>query len=153
MGHHYHIEKILYYEVLAAFAAVFCLFIVSYSLPFPVRADYIPPFDAYSGYVDSSVVNLTAAGLPNPTCPFYTVVTNNDLTDGLPPEFGIFIPPTLPAPIYDYEDLVTIGTPLIGGVEPVPNLACAAPVPVYPIFYDLPDGGFYLTGTGGLPGQ
>ena len=150
---HYHITRVLYIALIA-FIISTGLVIFAYSKVAPARADdTIQPFEQYSGYVDSVIPNLTAAGLPNPSCPVYTVVTNNDLTDGLPPEFGIFIPPILPAPTFYADNLVTPGTPLIGGVVPIPNLACLAPVPVYPIFYDLPDGGFYLTGTGSIPGE
>ncbi len=88
--------------------------------------------------------------VPNPNvtsslvCPTYTIVFNSDETNGLPSIFGVFIPPELPFPTYDYNNLITPGTPIIGGVTPVP---CPAPLPVYPLFFD-PTGPFYLAGTG-----
>lgn len=141
---HHHITRVLY-VALVGFAISTGIIIYAYSQTLPARAavGFLP----YGGYVDTFVVNLTAAGLPNPTCPIYSVISNVDPTNGLPPEFGVFIPPTLPAPTYDYNNLYVPGTPVLGGLVPVPNLACLAPIPVYPLYYNLPDP-FYLTGTG-----
>jgi len=104
------------------------------------KADYISPFVPFGGWVNSVVANPTPGG--SYICPTYILITNADLTNGLPPEFGVYIPVFLPGPTYDYNNLFTPGTPLVGGFEPV---LCPAPVPVYPLFYDAP---FYLTGTG-----
>jgi hypothetical protein len=144
---HHNITKILYLFMVGFLLSTGVVLAV-YSQAQPAYA--LPMFQSYGGWVDSVLPNPTPAGIPNPVCPIYTLITNVDLTDGLSPEFGIFIPPLFPAPTYDYNNLYVPGTPVIGGLVPIPCVGGIAPVPIYPLFYDAADGPFYLTGTGAL---
>jgi hypothetical protein len=147
---HYHITRVFYISMVAFLLATGAV-LVLYSQTTPARA--LPLFSPFGGIItDIPVANPLpppAVGL-NPACPYYSVVNNVDLDDGLPPEFGVFIPTIPPGISYDYNNLFIPDTPIIGGVEPIPCLGGTAPLPLYPMFYDALDGGFYLDGTGSL---
>ncbi len=137
---HYHITRVLYVSMIG-FLITAGLVTYLYSQVPTVSA--APVFVPFGGFVDSVVANLDPAGAL--ICPVFSLITNVDTTNGLPPEFGVYIPPDFPMPTYDYNNIYTLGTRLMGGVETVP---CPASVPVFPLFFDAPDGPFYLTGTG-----
>lgn len=136
----HHTQENIAYSAVAAFMTALCLAVP----PAVTRAAVF--FVPFGGVISSSVTpNLTPVGIPNPACPVYSVVTNVDTSNGLPPTFGIFIPPELPAPTYDYNNLFVPGAPILGGLDPIPCVGGTAPIPVYPLFYNAP---FYLSGEG-----
>jgi hypothetical protein len=127
----------------ALFLSILFVFALGLFLLAPVsRAAGVSPFTPFGGWIVSTVANPTPAGAL--ICPVYSVVTNVSPTNGLPPTFGIYIPAFLPGPIYAYGNMFTPGVPLVGGLLPIP---CPAPIPVYPLYYNLP---FYMLGTGSL---
>lgn len=148
---HYHFTRVLYVSMVA-FLLTAGAVLVLYSQTTPAKA--LPLFSPFGGTILAgpfpNPLPPPAVG-PNPVCPFFFTVDNVDLEDGLPPAFGIFIPALPPGISFDYNNFFP-GTPIIGGVEPIPCLGGTAPLPLYPVYYDLLDGGFYLDGTGGLPG-
>jgi hypothetical protein len=128
-------------KTIAFFVSLILVLLAGLFLSAPIgRAAGASAFVQFGGYEDSIVPNPTPGGMF--ICPTYTLVTNISTTDGLPPEFGVYIPLILPGTTFAYSNLITPGVPIIGGVLPVP---CPAPVPVYPLYYDAP---FYLAGTG-----
>lgn len=132
-------------EILEKAAAIFISLILVLTaglfLSAPIsHAAAASTFIQFGGWEGAPVPNPTPGGML--ICPTYTLVTNVSTTDGLPPEFGVYIPIILPGTTFAYSNLITPGTPIIGGVLPA---LCPAPVPVYPLYYDVP---FYLAGTG-----
>ncbi|MDR3642087.1 MAG: hypothetical protein P4L74_00470 [Candidatus Doudnabacteria bacterium] len=137
-------SRILYTFMVALLLTTAAVFVL-YSQALPAKA--LPVFVPYGGFVIAGP--LAAQSI---ICPEYSLVNNVDLENGLGPVIGIAIPVTPPAPTYDFNDIFTPGNPLVGGVLPTPCAVGLGGVQVYPIFFDAPDGPFYLTGTGGIPG-
>ncbi len=103
----------------------------------------------YSGWVDPSTAVVDSELVLDPSCPFYSVIDNADPTDGLPLQFGVYVPTGAEADLYDYGNLYVPGTPVLGQLNPIPfaNTACATGYPLYEIMFD---GLYYQTGTGAL---
>ena len=138
---HHHVTRVMYVSMVAF---VLCASLVAgiYSqVPDAKAAGFIP----YGGTVISVAANVDPVS--SIECPFYSVVDNVDADNGLPPIFGIYIPPEFPAPTYDYNNIFTPGVPIMGGIEPIPCQTDTG-LQAYPLFFDAPDGPFYLTGTG-----
>ena len=147
---------LLYFEEFIAGAAVLVAVTLAIFFTNPQVTHALPLFDPFGGFIVSTplpnFVPTPAGPIPHPVCPIYVEVTNNDSSNGLPPSFGIFIPVENPAPTYDYNNLFMPGTPIVGGLEPIPCVGGDAPIPLFPLFYDAVDGPFYLAGEGGIPG-
>lgn len=146
---HYHITRVFYITLVAVFITT-GLVTAIYSQAPVARA--LPLFEPFGGTIAAiPLVNYlpTVPPVPDPACPIYYTIDNADPTDGLPPVYGVFPIPVLPALSYDNNNLEIPGTPVIGGLEPLPCLGGTALIPLYPLFYD---GLFYLDGTGPIPG-
>lgn len=139
MSHH-SITRILYVSMVA-FAVTLGLVLGIYSQVPTAKADYISPFVPYGGFTVSYVPPLVP---PAPPCPGYYLIRNAD-EFSLTPFFGVYLPPFTESLLYDYRNLATPNTPVVGGYLPVPFPTCPAVYPVYPLFFNAP---FYLTGTG-----
>ncbi len=144
---HHHITRVMYVSLVAFIVATGLILGIYSSIPKAEAAIFTP----YGGWVSSvPLPNPTAllGGIPNPVCPVYYMVTNTDPTSGLPPVFGIFIPPIAPGATYDYNNFFVPGTPILGGlISELPCVGGLTPFPIYPLYRD---GLFYLTGTGGF---
>ena len=96
---------------------------------------------------------IMSIGSKGVACPVFAIVQSADPLS-FPQVYGMVIPPPPPPPLlYDYQMIYIPGTPLLGEHDPFPDVLCSVPgIPVYDVFYDIADGPFYLTGTGGIPG-
>jgi hypothetical protein len=112
------------------------IFIFSQTLPAQAQLSAFVPYGGTTVTYIPPVVT--------PPCPGYYVIKNAE-TLSITPQFGVYLPPGGESLLYDYRNLITPGTPVIGGYEPIPFPTCAAAYPVYPIFWSAP---FFLTGTG-----
>lgn len=135
---HHHITKVLYIFLVGVFIVGGAVMGAYSQAPRANAALFTP----YGGSVVSVVIQPL-----NVACPEYSVIANADPTSG-PTIFAVFIPPTPVAPTYDFNNLFIPSTPVLGGYVPVDDPACAPGLPAFPLFYNMPDGPFYLTGTG-----
>lgn len=99
-------------------------------------------FVPYGGW--ESVVIPAVVAPPPAICPMHTVIIS--AVPGTP-TFGVYVPPGGQLFLYDYKNLFTPGTPILGGYDPIPFPTCKTPYFVYPIDFNAP---LFLTGTGGF---
>lgn len=140
---HHHITRVMYISMVAFFVATGLVLGIYVQVP-KVQAQ-VPSFVPYGG---RTVAYIPPTVPPFPPCPGYYLIRNAN-TQSLAPLFGVYLPPFSESLLYDFKNLATPNTPVLGGYNPVPFITCPATYPVFPITFQFP---FYLTGTGGIPG-
>lgn len=135
----------------AFFGAMVLMGSVSMFIFPPTTRAQVAEFSPFVGF-GATVISIAVPLVPNPACPYYYLVQNDDVNIENPfPQFGLFIIPGSEIDLYDFHNLAIPGTALLGGIIPVPNVACGTTPtggPVFPIFFD---GLFFLTGSGAGP--